>query len=180
MTASPERLSVVAFNPVDAGRYLVKITGCNDCHTLGWEQSGGRIPEAMWLTGVPVGFRGPWGTTYASNLRLYVRQFTPDTWVQVMRTRDVRPPMPWQSLHAMSDQDLRAVYEYIKQLGPAGLAMPAFVPPGEEPKTPFIVFIPQLPAPATTAAAAAASTQPPATGATATPVVQPTTAPAKP
>ena len=46
----------------------------------------------MCLTGVPVGFRGPWGTTYASNLRLYVQQFTADTWVQVMHAREVRPP----------------------------------------------------------------------------------------
>lgn len=84
MPAAPGRLSVIAFNPVDAGRYLVKITGCNECHTPGWE-SGEAIPEARWLMGVPVGYRGPWGTTYATNLRLYVQTFTPDTWTAVMR-----------------------------------------------------------------------------------------------
>jgi len=173
-SASPERLSVLAFNPVDAGRYLVKITGCNDCHTPGWEQTGGNIPEAMWLTGLPIGWRGPWGTTYASNLRLFVKPFTADTWVQVMRSRNLRPPMPWNSFHAMSDADLRAVYEYIRSLGPAGEPMPAFVPAGEEPKTPYFVLEPQTPA----AMQMHAATAPVATGPTAKPVVQPTSAPA--
>lgn len=172
---APERLSVVAFNAVDAGRYLVKVTGCNDCHTPGWEESGGSVPEATWLTGLPVGFRGPWGTTYPSNLRFFVRSFTADTWVAVLRARTVRPPMPWVSLHAMSDADLRAVYEYIKSLGPAGQPTPAYVPPNEEPKTPFILFVPQMPG---GAKAATATTEPAATGAAATPVVQPTSAPA--
>jgi hypothetical protein len=172
---------VIALSPVDAGRYLVKITGCNDCHTPGWEESGGNIPEAVWLTGVPVGFRGPWGTTYPTNLRRYVQTFTADTWVAVMRARSTRPPMPWAGLHAMSDADLRAVFEYIKSLGPAGFEMPAFVPPSEEPKTPFIVFVPQLPGAAKPLTASEhptvqpTATQPAATGATATPVVQPTT-----
>jgi len=180
-SAHPERLSVLAFSPVEAGRYLVKITGCNDCHTPAWEESGGAIPESLWRTGVPVGFRGPWGTTYPTNLRLYVRTFTPDTWVQVMRSRSTRPPMPWNSLHAMSDADLRAVFEYIRSLGPAGLQMPAFVLPDEEPKTPFVVMVPQFPGgarpltPSEHPTIQPTATQPAATGATATPVVQPTT-----
>jgi hypothetical protein len=106
-----------------------------------------------------------------------VQQFNADTWVQVMHSRDVRPPMPWQSLHAMSDADLRAIYEYIKQLGPAGVQTPAFVPPGEEPKTPFIVFVPQMPE-GIAAATTQPATQPVATGPTAMPVVQPSSAPA--
>jgi hypothetical protein len=53
--------------------------------------------------------------------------------------------MPWASLHAMSDQDLRAVYKYIKSLGPAGKPAPEYVAPGEEPKTPYIVFEPVFP-----------------------------------
>ena len=138
--------SVSASSPVEAGRYLVRIGGCNDCHTLGYDQSGGNIPESQWLTGVPVGFQGPWGTTYPTNLRKFIQTFTADQWVQVMRARSARPPMPWPSMHAMSDQDLKAVYEFNKSLGPGGEATPAYVPPGQEVKTPFIVFVPQMPA----------------------------------
>lgn len=32
------------------GRYLVKTTGCNDCHTPGYAPSAGAVPEAQWLT----------------------------------------------------------------------------------------------------------------------------------
>jgi mono/diheme cytochrome c family protein len=166
--ATAGRLSVVAFSPVEAGRYLVRITGCNDCHTAGWDQSGGKVPESQWLTGVPIGFRGPWGTTYAANLRLYVKDFTPDSWVAVMRVRNQQPPMPWTSLHAMSDSDLRAILAYIQSLGPAGNEMPKSVSPAQDPKTPYFVFTPQMPA--TTKAA---------TGAAAPAVVQPSTRPAK-
>jgi mono/diheme cytochrome c family protein len=133
---------VDAASPQAAGEYLVRIGGCNDCHTPGYSLAGGHIPRALWLTGVPVGFRGPWGTTYASNLRLYVDPISEDDWVRVIRARKDKPPMPWTSLHAMSDPDLRAIYRYIKSLGKAGSPTPEDVPPGQTPKTPYIVFAP--------------------------------------
>ena len=56
----------------DRGRYLVWVGGCNDCHTPGFPEAAGNIPEEQWLTGNPVGFQGPWGTNYPKNLRLYI------------------------------------------------------------------------------------------------------------
>jgi mono/diheme cytochrome c family protein len=56
---------------VERGRYLIKIGGCNDCHTAGYAPAGGKVPESQWLTGDALCWRGPWGTTYATNLRLY-------------------------------------------------------------------------------------------------------------
>ena len=53
------------------GRYLVVLGGCNDCHTPGYAASGGATPEAQWLLGDALGYLGPWGTTYPSNLRSY-------------------------------------------------------------------------------------------------------------
>jgi len=44
---------------VDRGRYLVRIGGCNDCHTAGYPEAAGKLPEGQWLTGSAVGFRGP-------------------------------------------------------------------------------------------------------------------------
>src|SRR3954468_1925789 len=63
---------------VQAGRYLVRISGCNDCHTPGFMPMGDKVPESLWLTGTPIGWRGPWGTTYASNLRLFIKPFSED------------------------------------------------------------------------------------------------------
>jgi mono/diheme cytochrome c family protein len=56
---------------VKRGRYLVQIGGCNDCHTAHYPEKGGKVPEAQWLTGDALGWQGPWGTTYPTNLRLY-------------------------------------------------------------------------------------------------------------
>ena len=135
----------------DRGRYLVRVGGCNDCHTPGFMEKGPAVPESQWLTGVPVGWKGPWGTTYASNLRLFVKDFDEDTFVQVVRARTGRPPMPWPNLHAMDDRDLRSVFRYIRGLPVAGERMPEYVPPGREPATVYVEMVPQ--APRTSAAA---------------------------
>ena len=71
--SAPELIATaVAAEPSDAaarGRYLIAIAGCNDCHTPGFAMNGGTTPEQAWLTGDPLGWQGPWGTTYAPNLR---------------------------------------------------------------------------------------------------------------
>ena len=68
-SAKPAAAGVKASPEIERGRYLSKIAGCNDCHTPGYTVSGGKVPENLWLTGDALGWRGPWGTTYASNLR---------------------------------------------------------------------------------------------------------------
>ena len=129
---------------IERGRYVVKIGGCNDCHTAGYVQAGGKVPEKEWLTGDQLGWRGPWGTTYPTNLRLYMSKITEAQWVATAKTAQFRPPMPWFTLHDMTDQDLRAIYRFTRSLGTAGGPAPAFVPPGQEPKGPFVLF-PQPP-----------------------------------
>ena len=126
--------------PIERGRYLVKVTGCNDCHTAGYAMSGGKVPESQWLTGDNLGWRGPWGTTYAVNLRLYMKGLSENGWVQTAKTLQTRPPMPWFALHDMTEQDLRALYRYIAALGPAGDPAPAYVPPNKEPQGPYVQF----------------------------------------
>ncbi len=130
----------VAETKVDRGRYLVKISGCNDCHTAGCANAGGKVPEAAWLTGDALGWRGAWGTTYPANLRLHASKLTEKEWIKTMRRLQTRPPMPWFGVREMRGPDLAAVYQYIKQLGAVGEPAPSFVPPGTEPKTPFVQF----------------------------------------
>jgi mono/diheme cytochrome c family protein len=125
---------------VERGRYLVKIAGCNACHTAGYRDAAGKIPEAQWLTGDALGWRGAWGTTYPANLRLHAGRFGAKEWVAEVQKLQTRPPMPWFSLRAMRKNDLAAIYQYVKQLGAPGTAAPAFVPAGTEPKTPFVQF----------------------------------------
>jgi mono/diheme cytochrome c family protein len=122
---------------VERGRYLVKTTGCNDCHTPGYLETAGRVDESQWLVGSSLGWQGAWGTTYPPNLRLLTQRLTADEWLQTAR-RQMRPPMPWFALRDMTDADLRAIYEFTRSLGPAGTPAPSFIPPGKVAHTPVV------------------------------------------
>lgn len=127
---------------IERGRYIAKIAGCNDCHTAGYAMGGGKTPEKDWLMGDALGWRGEWGTTYPSNLRIALSKMTEDQWVKTARTIQYRPPMPWFALRDMNESDLRAFYRFVRTLGPVGNPAPAYVPPGQTPSGPFIQFPP--------------------------------------
>lgn len=142
--AAPE---VRAPTKTAAGEYLVTIGGCNDCHTQKWNISPGQVPPTQRLTGNPVGWRGPWGTSYAINLRKLVSGMTEDAWLQHIANMQPKPPMPAFSMKAMSEADLRAVYAYIRSLGPNGDSTPEDLAPGELPRTSYVEAVPQMPKP---------------------------------
>jgi len=126
---------------VERGRYLAIIGGCNDCHTVGFAPRGGDVPEREWLTGDgTLGWRGPWGTTYPTNLRLNLAKMTEAQWVSYAKALKARPPMPWFNVNKWTESDLRAFYQYVRHLGPAGQPAPQALPPGTEPKTPVFAF----------------------------------------
>lgn len=127
---------------LERGRYVLATSGCNDCHTPQYPESGGKVPQQTWLTGNSVGFQGPWGTTYPANLRLLVQSLSEAEWMKRARA-EMRPPMPWFSLRDMSDTDLRAMYRFIRSLGGAGNPAPAYVPPGQQVSTPYFEFVPK-------------------------------------
>ena len=58
--------------------------------------------------------------------------------------------MPWFNLNQWTDPDLRAFYQYVRHLGPAGDPAPAPIPPGKPPPAPYIQW-PQPPAKAESA-----------------------------
>jgi len=144
LTLSAMCASVSANDAIERGRYLVAIGGCNDCHTDGYAQSDGKIPAEQRLLGSAVGFSGPWGVSYAANLRLAVQAQSETQWLERL-TAGGLPPMPWPSMRAMTDADKRAVYRYIRSLGAAGQPAPSYVPPGQAVSSPHIVFVPQTP-----------------------------------
>lgn len=133
---------------LERGKYLTQISGCNDCHTPGYPEAGGKIPAQQWLIGSPVGFQGPWGTSYPSNLRLLMQGLSETQWL-ARAHQPMRPPMPWFNLAAMTDRDLVAMYRFIRSLGPAGEPAPTAAAPGVAVTTPYFEFVPKnLPAPA--------------------------------
>lgn len=131
-----------AVDPLVAeGEYLVRIGGCNDCHTAGYVERAGEMPQAEWLTGSPLGYSGPWGTTYPTNLRLSLGALGESEWLTYSANLHTRPPMPDFMLRQMREQDRRAIYRFIRSLGPAGEPATAALPPGQTPPPPYFGLV---------------------------------------
>ena len=69
-----------------------------------------------------------------------VAGLTERQWLARARQGPMRPPMPGLSLQAMAPQDLKAIYRYIRWLGPRGEPAPPPLPPGVAPQGPVVVF----------------------------------------
>lgn len=123
---------------IERGRYLVKTTGCNDCHTPAFGLKNGDVSEKDWLIGDQVGWKGPWGTTYPTNLRERVQTMKESDFIHYAKNLKTRPPMPWYAVNVMKNEDLRAMYRFIKSLGPSQNKVPMALPPGETPKGPYM------------------------------------------
>jgi hypothetical protein len=83
---------------------------------------------------------GPWGVSFAMNLTPDVAtgigSWTEETFIKALRTgkhlgegRAILPPMPWPNFAQMTDDDLRAVFAYLKTLKPIENAIPDPIPP---------------------------------------------------
>ena len=126
---------------VTHGEYIVRIAGCNDCHTAGYAPSGGEVPRGQWLTGSPLGYHGPWGTTYATNLRLTIDRLSEEEWLAYTANLRTRPIMPDFVLRQMREADRRAIYHFVRSLGPIGETAPAALPPGQTPPMPYFQLV---------------------------------------
>lgn len=127
------------------GRQLVMLGGCNDCHTP--KLPNGQLDMSRLLSGHPEGgpipdeiengattnllltaWRGPWGLTLSRNL-------TPDketglgTWTLADFKKTIRtgvdpkgeilyPPMPIPMYQNLPDEDLTAIYNYLRTINP--------------------------------------------------------------
>ena len=123
---------------VERGRYVVEIMGCNDCHTPGYLVRRSNLPAEDWLVGSTLGFHGYFGTTYPTNLRLAVWNMSEEDWLILAKKMREGSAMADVMLPETADQDLRAIYSFIRYLGPKGTPAPASLPKGVQPTTQYI------------------------------------------
>jgi cytochrome c553 len=151
---------------VERGAYLVKIMGCNHCHTpwklgpkgpepdMTRELSGHPadfvmpVPPAVdakwnWLgAATNTAFSGPWGTSFTANLtpdpETGLGKWSVETFIAAMKTgrhegkgRPILPPMPVENLAALSDEDIRDLFAYLRSLPAIKNRVPAPIDPPE-------------------------------------------------
>ncbi|HHY86586.1 MAG TPA: cytochrome c [Verrucomicrobia bacterium] len=70
---------------------------------------------------------GPWGISYSPNLtpdkKTGLGAWTEDMFIKAMRTgrhmgygRPILPPMPWRGIGGLTDEDLKAVFAYLRTI----------------------------------------------------------------
>jgi len=82
---------------------------------------------------------GLWGVSFAANLtpdQTGLGAWREEDFIKTMRTgkhfgigRPVLPPMPWYDVAALTDDDLKAVFAYLRSLKPIRNAVPPPLPP---------------------------------------------------
>jgi hypothetical protein len=89
---------------------------------------------------------GPWGISYAANLTpdsSGIGGWKEDQFIYCIRqgkfkglpdSRPLLPPMPWQEIRNMTDDELKAVFAYLKTIKPISNVVPAAVPPVSAPR----------------------------------------------
>lgn len=106
--------------------------------------SASALQPGNWVLMSPdvTAFVGPWGISYAANLTsdsaTGIGAWTEYQFIQTMRTgkhlgmengRPVLPPMPWENVGKLTDEDLKAMLAYLKSTTPINNRVPGPVPP---------------------------------------------------
>lgn len=99
------------------------------------------LPEGwgMLVAHTNTAFLGPWGISYSTNLTSDpsgLGNVTEDMFITAMRTgkhfgtgRPILPPMPWHGVGTGTDEDLKAMYAYLRSIPPISNAVPDPTPP---------------------------------------------------
>jgi mono/diheme cytochrome c family protein len=95
----------------------------------------GNGPWVWAAAGTNTAFSGPWGISYAANLTpdriTGIGIWNEEVFVKTLRTgrhwgvaRPILPPMPWENIGRLTDDDLKAVYSYLRSIKPVHNQVP--------------------------------------------------------
>jgi hypothetical protein len=103
--------------------------------------------EGGWLmagAATNTAWAGPWGVSYTSNItpdqNTGIGIWTEDMFIKAMRSgkhmgtsRTILPPMPWPWYGKMRDEELKAIFAYLKSIPPIQNRVPDPLPPSGGP-----------------------------------------------
>lgn len=121
------------------GKYLVNVSGCVDCHSK--TDKGNVIPGTEFGGGMA--FNQPGGKVVSPNITPHqksgIGNWTNDLFVQRFKVfaspgytpakigqQDLNTPMPWNMYAGMTEEDLTAIYTYLKSVDPIDNKVVAF------------------------------------------------------
>lgn len=116
LSGHPEQLVITEAPPTGPGPWIVASAATNTAHA------------------------GPWGVSFTANLtpdeNTGIGIWTEEMFIQTLRTgrhwgqsRPILPPMPWFNYGKMSEQDLKAIYAYLRTVKPIHNRVPQPLPP---------------------------------------------------
>lgn len=128
-------------NTVEYGKYLTTIASCGDCHTQ--MEKGQPIAGKEFAGGFP--FQFPGGVVRSANITpdkdSGIGSWSKDDFINRFKSMDPQAyppmsvdknefntPMPWTLFAGMSNEDLGAIYDYIKTLKPVTNTVVKFTP----------------------------------------------------
>ena len=97
--------------------------------------------KGLSVTNTLTSWVGPWGISFAANLtpdETGIGNWTESNFIRALREgkfkglengRPLLPPMPWAMYQKMSDDEIKAVFAYLKSIKPVKNAVPQFQPP---------------------------------------------------
>jgi mono/diheme cytochrome c family protein len=102
----------------------------------------GEEPWVWSATGTNTAFAGPWGVSFTANLtpdpETGLGKWTVETFIAAIRTgrhegqgRPILPPMPWPMYRHATDEDLKAVFAYLRSIPPIRNRVPLPIDPPE-------------------------------------------------
>ncbi len=84
---------------------------------------------------------GPWGISYSANLtpsESGTGNWTEEQFLNAIKNgkhmgmdnqRPIMPPMPWQEIKNMTDDDLKSIFAFLRTIPPVDNVVPAYQPP---------------------------------------------------
>jgi hypothetical protein len=107
-----------------------------------------RLSEKDWAwagAATNTAFAGPWGISYAANITpdetTGIGSWTDEMFLRAFRlgqhigaSRPIQPPMPWQWMGKMTDEDLKAIFAYLRTVPAIVNQVPAYQPPTAQAK----------------------------------------------